>query len=172
MSAILSRRVCEVMLVSTPQRHQEVMTMLMRFDPFREFDRLAGLTSGVGGSPIMPMDAYRDRDRFVVHFDLPGVDPNSVELTVEKNVLTVKAERSWQPSQGQEVVVAERPQGRFSRQLFLGDSLDAGHIEANYDQGVLTISLPVAEAAKPRKVEVTAGTSKDRAITAQSTTAA
>ena len=146
--------------------------MLMRFDPFRELDRLAALTSGVGRTPVMPMDAYRDGDRFVVHFDVPGVDPGSVELTVEKNVLTVKAERSWQPSEGQEVVAAERPQGSFSRQLFLGDSLDAANIEAHYDQGVLTVALPVAEAAKPRKVEVTAGTTKDRAISAQSTTAA
>ncbi|HEY2428226.1 MAG TPA: Hsp20/alpha crystallin family protein [Acidimicrobiales bacterium] len=144
----------------------------MRFDPFREFDRLAGLTSSGGRTPVMPMDAYRDGDRFVVQFDLPGVDPDSIELTVEKNVLTVTAGRSWQPSEGQEVVVAERPQGNFSRQLFLGDSLDVGHIEANYDRGVLTIALPVAEAAKPRKVAVTAGAGQDRAINATSTSAA
>ena len=146
--------------------------MLMRLDPFREFDRLAGLTSGVGRAPIVPMDAYRDGDRFVAHFDLPGVDPRSVELTVEKHVLTVKADRSWRPSEGQEVVAAERPQGSFSRQVFLGDSLDAAHIEAHYEQGVLTVTLPMAEAAKPRKVEVTTGTGNDRTITANSSSAA
>src|SRR6202007_2322727 len=103
----------------------------------------------------IPMDAYRDGDTFVVHFDLPAVDPSSIDLTVEKNVLTVQADRRWQPDEGQEVVVNERPQGHFSRQLFLGDGLDAERIQARYDKGVLTLVIPVAERAKPRKVEVT-----------------
>lgn len=103
------------------------------------------------------MDAYRHGDRCVAHFDLPGIDPGSVELTVEKNVLTVRAERSWPQRKGQELLVSERPQGRFSRQLFLGEALDADHIEASYDQGVLTVTIPVAETAKPRKVEIAAG---------------
>jgi HSP20 family protein len=130
--------------------------MLMRWDPFREIDRLsdqafAGLRSR---QAVMPMDAYRHGDQFVVHFDLPGVDPSSIELTVEKNVLTVSAERSWQQGEGDEIVVSERPQGAFSRQLFLGEGLDADGVSANYDQGVLTVTIPVAEKAKPRKVEV------------------
>jgi HSP20 family protein len=132
--------------------------MLMRFDPFRDLDRLTQQLWNTGGSGSslrgMPMDAYRRGDRFVVHFDLPGVDPDHLELTVEKNVLTVKAERGWERQEGDEPVAAERIQGTFTRQLFLGETLDADHIEANYEQGVLTLTIPVAEAAKPRKVEV------------------
>jgi HSP20 family protein len=135
--------------------------MVMRFDPFRELDRMTQLLSQPGGpsrqSSSMPMDAYRDGDRFVIHFDLPGVDPSSIDLTVEKNVLTVRAERKWTPTEGQEVLVSERSQGTFSRQLFLGESLDADRLEASYDRGVLTLTIPVAEKAKPRKVEVRAG---------------
>ena len=134
--------------------------MLMRFDPFREIDRL---TQAWGGdrAPVMPMDAYRDGERFVVHFDLPGVDPASIELTVEKNVLTVAAERQPVLGEGRQWLVNERPQGSFSRQLFLGEGLDSDHIEARYDHGVLTVTVPVAEQAKPRKVEITAaGASK------------
>jgi HSP20 family protein len=136
------------------------MAMLMRFDPFRDFDRLTGQLLGQAGAltrASMPMDAYRHGDRFVVHFDLPGIAPDSVELTVEKNVLTVSAQRQWSPEEGTEVVVSERPQGSFSRQLFLGESLDTDHIEAHYDNGVLTVTIPVAEAAKPRKVAITGG---------------
>jgi HSP20 family protein len=129
--------------------------MLMRSDPFRELDRLTQQVFGTPTRPAaMPMDAYRKGDQFVVHFDLPGVDPSSIDLTVEKNVLTVSAERRWQLSEDEQVVASERPQGQFSRQLFLGESLDAERVEARYDQGVLTITIPVAEQAKPRKVEV------------------
>ena len=131
--------------------------MLMRFDPFRELDRLAQQTVGSSRPPAMAMDAYRHGDSFVVHFDLPGVDASSIDLTVEKNVLTVTAERRWQPTEGDEVVVAERPQGSFSRQLFLGEGLNPERVEARYDNGVLTITVPVAEQAKPRKVEINAG---------------
>ena len=145
--------------------------MLMRFDPFRELDRLAEQTWGGNRQPTMPMDAYRRGDHFVVHFDLPGVDPSSIDLTVEKNVLTVSAERHWEPAEGNQVVVAERPQGSFSRQLFLGEGLDPDGIEATYDGGVLTVQVPVAEQAKPRKVQVTS-TGSSAAIETGSTAAA
>jgi HSP20 family protein len=132
--------------------------MLMRTDPFRELDRMAQQALGTRMRPaVMPMDAYRDGDRFFVHFDLPGVDPNSINLTVEKNVLTVAAERQWQATESQEVIASERPQGNFSRQLFLGEGLDTERVSANYDNGVLTVTIPIAERAKPRKVEVTSG---------------
>jgi HSP20 family protein len=140
--------------------------MLMRFDPFRELDAVTqALAAGQGASrgTVMAMDAYRDGDRVVVHLDLPGVDPESIDLTVEKNVLTVTAERRWEPSEGQDVIVSERRQGRFTRQLFLGESLDPDHIEASYDRGVLTLRIPVAEQAKPRKVQILSG-SENRQI--------
>ena len=130
--------------------------MLMRFDPFREIDRLTQFW-GQGRTPVMPMDAYREGERFVVQLDLPGLDPASIELMVEKNVLTVRAERQASEAEGQEWLANERPHGSFSRQLFLGEGLDIDHIEANYDQGVLTVTVPVAETAKARKVEITAG---------------
>jgi HSP20 family protein len=133
--------------------------MLMRFDPFRELDRLTQAPWG-NSRPVMPMDAYRRNGDFVVHFDVPGVDPASIDLTVEKNVLNVTAERHFSRAEGDEITVSERPQGRFNRQLFLGESLDPDGISANYDQGVLTLHIPVAERAKPRKVEVSAGASE------------
>ncbi|TML87072.1 MAG: Hsp20/alpha crystallin family protein [Actinobacteria bacterium] len=131
--------------------------MLMRSDPFREFDRLTDQLSGNARLPVMPMDAYKQGDEFLVHFDLPGVESSSIDLTVEKNVLTVSAERAWQRENGIDVIAAERPQGKFSRQLFLGDGLDVDHVEAGYDNGVLTIRIPVADQAKPRRVEVSSG---------------
>ncbi|MCE0763826.1 Hsp20 family protein [Pseudonocardia kujensis] len=134
--------------------------MLMRTDPFREIDRLAqqalGAAPGTWSRPAaMPMDAYRHGDEFVVEFDLPGVDPSAVELSVERNVLTVKAER--RPTLHDEHVemqVSERPLGVYSRQLFLGDTLDTEHIDAAYDSGVLTLRIPVAERAKPRTITI------------------
>ena len=134
--------------------------MLMRSDPFREFDRLTQPVFGGNASrtpAAVPMDAYRQGERFVVHFDLPGVDPDSVELTVEKNVLTVKAERKPASGEGAEVLVSERPQGRFTRQLFLGENLDTDAVTADYDRGVLTLTVPVAERAKARRVEIASG---------------
>ncbi len=132
--------------------------MLMRTDPFRELDRLTQQVFGAAGRPsVMPMDAFRKGDQFFVHFDLPGVDRDSIDLTVEKNVLTVKAERSPVGQDGVETIVAERPSGTFTRQLFLGDTLDADRIEASYSDGVLALTIPVHEAAKPRKVEITSG---------------
>ncbi|MBV8981644.1 MAG: Hsp20/alpha crystallin family protein [Acidimicrobiia bacterium] len=139
--------------------------MLMRTDPFRELDRFAQQALGTRMRPaVMPMDAYRENDHFVVHFDLPGVDPSSIDLTVEKNVLTVSAERQWQGNENQEVVASERPQGAFSRQLFLGEGLDTERVEASYNNGVLSVMIPVAEKAKPRKVQINAGNGKARAI--------
>ncbi len=134
--------------------------MLMRFDPFREWDRFQQQFWGQSRTSLLPMDAYRSGDEFVVHVDLPGVDPDSIDLTVERNVLTLKAERSWQPSEGAEIVTAERPQGSFTRQLFLGENLDVDHIEAGYENGVLTLRIPVAQAAKPRRVEIQSGRSQ------------
>jgi HSP20 family protein len=134
--------------------------MLMRTDPFRELDRLTqqvlGNTAGTWSRPTaMPMDAYRDGDRFVVAFDLPGVSPEAIELDVERNVLTVKAERRpVVTGQQVEMQVAERPLGVFSRQLFLGDTLDTEHIDAGYEAGVLTLRIPIAEKAKPRKIAI------------------
>ncbi len=143
--------------------------MLMRTDPFRDIDRMFEQLTGTAGRPaVMPVDAERDGEWFNVYFDLPGVDPGSIDLTVEKNVLNVSATRQWQPGNGLEVVASERPQGRFTRQLFLGDSLDTERIEASYDNGVLTLTIPVAEAAKPRKVEITGGNGKAKAITTDS----
>jgi HSP20 family protein len=131
--------------------------MLMRTDPFRELDRL---TSQVFGTPTrptaMPMDAYRSDDSFLVQFDLPGIDPASIDLTVERNVLTVHAERKRPAGEGVEMLAAERPHGTFSRQLFLGDSLDLDALAADYTDGVLTLRIPVAERAKPRKVTINA----------------
>jgi HSP20 family protein len=127
--------------------------MLMRTDPFRELDRLAQQLAGTPSRPAtMPIDAYRDGDRFVVEFDLPGVAADSIDLTVERNVLTLHATRTR--GEGVELVVAERPYGTFSRQLFLGDTLDTDRIEAVYRAGVLTLTIPVAERAKPRRVTI------------------
>lgn len=135
--------------------------MLMRTDPFRELDRLTQQLFGTNGTTtrpaVMPMDAYRAADQFVVHFDLPGVDPSSIDLDVEHNVLTVKAERIPTYRDDVELQVAERPRGVFSRQLFLGDTLDPDRVEASYDTGVLTLRIPIAEKAKPRKIEITGG---------------
>jgi len=128
--------------------------MLMRFDPFRELDRLTQSLGGITRPGPMPMDAYRHGDEFVVHFDLPGLDPSSIELTVEQNVLSVSGERSWQPANDVEVIASERPQGKFTRQLFLGESLDADKVAAKYEHGVLTLTIPVSERAKPRRVEI------------------
>jgi HSP20 family protein len=147
--------------------------MLMRTDPFREFDRLAqlmtgGTSAGTWSKPNpMPMDAYRSGDEFVVVFDLPGVPAEAIDLDVERNVLTVKAERRPAAvAEGVEMQVAERPLGVFSRQLFLGDTLDADRIEAAYDNGVLTVKIPVAAQAKPRKISIGGGSSEQQQIDA------
>ncbi|MFB7594895.1 Hsp20/alpha crystallin family protein [Streptomyces sp. NPDC056160] len=131
--------------------------MLMRSDPFREFDRLAQQAFGPTRPGAMAMDAYRSGDDFVVHFDLPGVDPETIDLDVERNVLNVHAERKPPAPDGAEMLVCERPTGTFTRQLFLGETLDTERIDASYEAGVLTLRIPVAEQAKPRKIQITGG---------------
>lgn len=143
--------------------------MLMRTDPFRELDRVAQQVLGTPARPAaMPIDAYRRGEEFIVEVDLPGVDPSTIDLTVEKNVLAVHAQRSRPDEEGVELLVGERPQGIFSRQLFLGDSLDPDRIQASYVAGVLTLRIPVAEKAKPRKVFIEAGDQPTRVIDARS----
>jgi len=131
--------------------------MLVRTDPFRDFDRLiTQQLLGTAARPAaMPMDAYREGDTFYVHFDLPGISADSIDLTVEQNVLTVRAERKPDQPAGAEMIVAERPAGVFTRQVFLGDTLDADHVAADYRAGVLTLAIPVHEQAKPRSIQVT-----------------
>ena len=147
--------------------------MLLRFDPFRELDRLT--EDALGGrqrSTVVPIDAYREGERFFVRVDLPGVDPSSIDLTVEKNVLTLRAERPFDGSEGQEWVLAERPHGTFTRQLFLGDTLDAGAMSARYEHGVLFLEIPVAERAKPRKIQVAVGEPAATSLSSTDTTPA
>jgi HSP20 family protein len=133
--------------------------MLLRTtDPFREFDRLASQVLGTTNRPaVMPMDAWRQGDVFHIEFDMPGVAPESIDLDVERNVLTVRAERLARNGDW-EMLASERPRGVFSRQLVLGDNLDLERIEARYEGGVLQLGIPVAERAKPRKIEVTTST--------------
>lgn len=130
---------------------------VLRFDPFRELDRLTDQGFGRPRPVALPVDVYRRADELVLQFDLPGVDPATVDVTVERNVLAVTAERRSDRREGDELVVAERPVGRFTRQLQLGDGLDTEHVGASYDAGVLTISFPVASEVRPRRVHVTSG---------------
>ena len=129
--------------------------MLMRTDPFRELDRLTQQVFGTAARPAaMPMDAWQEDGEFVVAFDLPGVNVDSVDLDIERNVLTVKAERRDPTQPNVELIAAERPRGVFSRQLILGDTLDTEKVKAHYSDGVLTLRIPVLEKAKPRKIEI------------------
>lgn len=143
--------------------------MLMRTDPFRELDRLTQQVFGPDGTRARPsamlMDAWRDGDTFHVEFDLPGVSQDSIDIDVERNVVTVKAERPARASDA-ELLAAERPRGVFSRQLVLGDNLDTNNIKASYHEGVLSLTIPVAEQAKPRKVEITSAHKDQQAINA------
>jgi len=139
--------------------------MLMRTDPFREIDRMFEQLAGTAGRPsVMHIDAERDGDWFNVYFDLPGVDPDTIELTVERNVLSVKAQRQRFQRDGVETVISERPMGVFSRQLFLGDTLNTDDLQASYDNGVLTLRIPVSEKAKPRKISIGTGDSGPKQI--------
>jgi HSP20 family protein len=145
-------------------RKEVTLMMLLRYDPFRDLDRLTRQFWGPARQSwsVLPMDAWREGDHFVARFDLPGVDPESIDLSVDRNVLTVKAERSWSPAEGdKEVSAQERFHGRFFRRLALRETLDADHIEARYDAGVLTLTIPVAEKALPRKVTVSVGPGAD-----------
>jgi HSP20 family protein len=133
-------------------------TMLMRTDPFRELDRLTQQFFGTVARPAYtPMDAWRDGDTFHIEFDLPGVMADSIDLDVERNVLTVRADRPARDDGDVEVIAAERPRGVFSRQLILGDNVDLDKISASYHDGVLALQVPVAEKAKPRKIAIEAG---------------
>ena len=143
--------------------------MLMRTDPFRDLDRLTQQVFGTPTRPAaMPIDAFRSGEQFVVHFDLPGIDPASIDLTVEKNVLTVHAERRRADAEGVEMLLAERPHGTFSRQLFLGETLDTEAIDARYGDGVLTLRIPIAERAKPRRVPINVAENVQTAIDSNS----
>jgi HSP20 family protein len=127
---------------------------LMRFDPFRELDRLSEQVMGSRVPRTMPMEAWRRKDEFSVYVDLPGVDRDDVELTVERNVVSIRAERRPAHDEGDEVIVDERPHGIFTRQLFLGDNLDANNLSADYDRGVLMLTIPIAEKSKPRRIQL------------------
>lgn len=142
--------------------------MLLRYDPFREFDRLAEQTFGTARTAL-PLDAFRHGDEFVINVDLPGVDPSAIDITVERNVMTLKAERAWHRNDEDQVLMSERPQGTFTRQLYLGEGLDAERVNARYEHGVLTLTIPVAEKAKPRKVEVASGEAGPKAVEATAT---
>jgi HSP20 family protein len=143
--------------------------MLMRTDPFRDLDRLTQQVFGALGTAArpsaMPMDSWRDGDELIVEFDLPGIDPDAVDLDVERNVLTVKAERSAL-GEDLDLVAAERPRGIFSRQLILGDNLDTANVAASYDAGVLQLRIRVAEEAMPRKISITNAGRERQAINA------
>lgn len=141
--------------------------MLLRFDPFRDLDRVA---EQVTRPPAVPMDASRRESTVVVRFDLPGVDPADIDLEVERNVLTLTARRSWERQEGEQVLAAERRHGSFTRQLQLSDNLDTGKVDADYTDGVLTVTIPVAETAKPRKISVGGG-GTSQAIEAESSDA-
>ena len=145
--------------------------MVMRYDPFSEVDRLTQQLAGSmrSSQTFMAMDAYRRGDAVFVHFDLPGVDPSSIEITAERNTLTVEAERRWSHEATEQIIAQERPEGRFARQLMLGDHLAVDDVKASYDDGVLTLEIPVAETAKPRKVEVRATSQQAAPIDVEST---
>lgn len=142
---------------------------LLRFDPFRDLDRFANeVLAGARTPRLAPMDAYRSGDRYVVNLDLPGIDPDSLEVTAENNTLTVRAERRDTAPEGAQYVISERPIGSFNRQMVLGDGLDMEHVTADYHDGVLQVTIPVAEQAKPRQIKVGHG-SGHKVITGSTT---
>jgi HSP20 family protein len=141
--------------------------MLMTSDPFRQLDRLTQQVLGTAAHPAaMPLDAWRDGNEFVVAVDLPGVETESIDVNVERNVLTIRAERKDTAGEGVELLAGERPRGVFSRQLILGEALDTEQVKAGYDDGVLTVRIPVAEKAQPRKIEITSGAGAQQQISA------
>jgi HSP20 family protein len=156
-------------------RIEEVAVSVLRFDPFgdpfRQMDRLTSqLLSGTRTPMGMPMDVWQTDDGFHVCLDLPGVDPDSVDITTERNTLTIKAERRAEYEDGQNVLIAERPQGTFTRQLQLGDTVDTENIQASYSDGVLHLTLPMTQAAQPRRVQVRTEGSGQRQITVEGET--
>jgi HSP20 family protein len=144
----------------------------IRFDPFRDLERLSEQLFGAGartGPRSFPMDAYRRGTEFHVELDLPGIEPDSIELTVEQQVLTIRAERRFEPEEGDEIIVNERPQGTFSRQLFLSEGLDGDKLRADYVNGVLRLTIPIAERAKPRRIEIGRGGGEPQTIEGRAT---
>jgi len=136
---------------------------VMRFDPFRDLDRLTeqmlGVPVGSTRAPrFMPMDLYRSGDHYVLHADLPGVDPGSVDVSVDNGTLTVRAERSGRTEESVEWLTSERFTGSYMRQLTLGEGVDADRIGATYENGVLTVTIPMAEKAKPRRIQIDTNT--------------
>ena len=140
--------------------------MLMRFDPFREIDRVFEQALSSARPATIPMDAYRHGDSCVVHLDLPGVDPSSIDITVERQLVTIQAERHWEAVEGDQVLANERRQGKFTRQLMLGDGLSLDAVHASYENGVLTLTIPISEKAKPRRVELSSAASAEPAAIA------
>ncbi|RRO14685.1 Hsp20/alpha crystallin family protein [Saccharopolyspora rhizosphaerae] len=141
---------------------------LMRFDPLREWDRFTEQAfRGTRAMQMMPMEAYRRGDEFHVALDLPGVNPDDIDVTAERNVINIRATRRPAHSEDDEVLVDERPHGEFSRQLFLGDNLDPSNLTANCESGVLTLRIPVAESSKPRKIQVGAEVPNQQSVEAQ-----
>jgi len=139
--------------------------MALLFDPFRDLDRFAAdLLDGRQGPRLMPMDLYRDGDHYILNADLPGIDPGSVDIDVDGQVLTIRAERSVRGSEGVKWLAHERPSGSFLRQLNLGEGVDTSTISANYENGVLSLMIPLSERAKPRKVAVTANATSQHEI--------
>jgi HSP20 family protein len=147
--------------------------MLMRFDPFRDVDRFADEVDQLfrRSATSFPMDAVRHGNQVFVSFDLPGIDPDAIDVTVERDTLTVSATRKFERAEGDEVLAGERPQGTFTRRVLLGQNLDAAKLEATYDHGVLTVTIPVAEQAQPRKINVGGGQQRAAAIEAESSPA-
>jgi HSP20 family protein len=138
---------------------------LMRFDPFRELDRLADQALvGARAARTLPMEALRRGDQFIVSIDVPGTDPKDIDVTIERNVVEITAQRQPIRQEGDEVIVDERPQGEFRRQLFLGENLDPDHLSAACDRGVLTLTIPVSEASKPRKVQIGSSDTGQQAV--------
>jgi HSP20 family protein len=134
--------------------------MLLQHDPFRDLDRLTQQVFGTAARPTsMPLDAWREGDNFIVELDLPGIDEDRLDIDVERNVLTIRAERLSHVPDAANVVATERSWGTFSRQLVLGDALDTDQVDADYTAGVLRLRIPIAEKAKPRKVQITTGSS-------------
>jgi HSP20 family protein len=143
----------------------------LRFDPFRELDRWASEVMGAARAPrMMPMDAYRDGEHYVLRLDLPGIDADSMEILAENNTLTVRAERRNDAPEGAQYLLAERPSGTYSRQIVLGDGLDVDAISADYRDGVLTLTIPVAEQAKPRRIQIGHGGTQDSKMITESAT--
>lgn len=143
--------------------------MAMYWDPFRELDRLAaGMLDSRQGPRVMPIDLHRDGDHYVLSADLPGVDPGSIDVDVDGQLLTIRAERTLRSDSDVQWLAHERPSGSFLRQLTLGDGLDTAAISAHYDNGVLSVVIPVSERAKPRKVEVQSAPNAEREISASS----